>query len=235
MHKGILYLIPTTLGTIETDHVIPSRVKDIIASLEFFIVENEKSARHFLKSLDAGVIQSNLKIDVLDKHDQEDISGLLKPLTEGNNMGLLSEAGCPGVADPGAEIVKAAHEKNIQVVPLTGPSSVLLALMASGMNGQSFCFNGYLPKEKEQRKLKLKELESRSFKKNQTEIFIETPYRNMQMMEDISSVCEPSTLLCVATDITLKSEMIFTRRVSEWKKNVPDINKRPTVFLLLKR
>jgi 16S rRNA (cytidine1402-2'-O)-methyltransferase len=234
MQKGVLYLIPCTLGSIATDHVIPERVKAIIASMEFFIVENEKSARHFLKGVDAGIVQSTLKIKVLNKHDHQDISGLLNPVIEGTNIGLLSEAGCPGIADPGAEIVKAAHGKNIKVVPLTGPSSILLALMASGLNGQSFCFHGYLSKEKEQRKVKLKELENSSFKNKQTKIFIETPYRNMQMMEDITAVCEPSTLLCVATDITLDSEMILTKSISDWKKNVPDINKRPTVFLLLK-
>jgi 16S rRNA (cytidine1402-2'-O)-methyltransferase len=236
MQKGILYLIPCTLGSTETVHVIPENVKVIISRLEYFIVENEKSARHFLKSLDAGIIQSNLKIAVLDKHDeQKGIGELLKPISEGKNIGLLSEAGCPAVADPGAVVVELAHKKNIKVVPLTGPSSILLALMASGLNGQSFCFNGYLPKEKEHRKLKLKELENSSFKKRQTEIFIETPYRNMQMMEDITSVCEPATLLCIATDITLESEMIFTKPIAEWRKNIPDINKRPTVFLLLKK
>ncbi|HKR06424.1 MAG TPA: SAM-dependent methyltransferase [Bacteroidia bacterium] len=236
MQTGILYAIPCTLGSTRTNHVIPEQVKAIIASLEYFIVENEKSARHFFKNLEAGIIQANLKINVLDKHDEKKgLEKLLSPALEGKNMGLLSEAGFVAVADPGALIIELAHKKKIKVVPLSGPSSILLALMASGLNGQSFCFHGYLPKEKEQLKIKLKELENYSFKKNQTQVFIETPYRNMQLLEAIITVCEPSTLMCVATDITLDSEMISTKTISEWKKNIPDINKRPSVFLLLKK
>ncbi|MEO5569527.1 MAG: SAM-dependent methyltransferase [Bacteroidia bacterium] len=236
MEKGVLYLIPCTLGSTETNHVIPEEVKKIIASLEYFISENEKSARHFLKSLDAGIIQPQLKINVLDKHDEKkNLNDLLNPAREGYNMGLLSEAGCPAVADPGALVVELAHKNTIRVIPLTGPSSILLALMASGFSGQSFCFHGYLPVEKEQRKSMLKKLELESYKKKQTQIFIETPYRNMPMLHDISDVCEPETLLCVATDITLETEMIETRSIKEWKKNIPEINKRPSVFLLMKK
>jgi 16S rRNA (cytidine1402-2'-O)-methyltransferase len=236
MQKGNLYLIPSSLGSAETNHVIPERVKKIVASVEYFIVENEKSARHFLKNLDAGIVQQSLKIVVLDKHgDKKDYSDFLEPALSGNHTGLLSEAGMPAIADPGAEIIYLAHTKNIKVVPLTGPSSIFLALMASGLNGQSFCFNGYLPIEKEERKSMIKKLEQESFKKRQTQIFIETPYRNMQMFQDIVSVCEPSTFLCVATDISLVSEMIFTKTAGEWKKNIPDLHKRPTVFLLIKK
>jgi 16S rRNA (cytidine1402-2'-O)-methyltransferase len=236
MQKGILYIIPCTLGGNETDHVIPQDVKRIIASLEYFIVENEKSARYFLKSLDAGIIQPQLKINVLNKHDEKkDIRNFLGPLLEGYNIGLLSEAGCPGVADPGALVVDLAHINKIKVVPLTGPSSILLALMASGLNGQSFCFHGYLPVEKTQRKAMLKKLEKESLTKKQTQIFIETPYRNMPLVNDIVEVCEPATLLCVAADITLETEMIKTHSIGEWKKMIPDINKRPAVFLLMKK
>jgi|SRR6185436_1439136 len=236
MQTGILYAISCTLGSAETDHVIPGKVKAIVASLEYFIVENEKSARHFLKSLDAGIIQQNLNIQVLDKHDEKNgVEKLLSPLMEGKNMGLLSEAGLAAVADPGGLVIELAHKKNIKVIPLTGPSSIFLALMASGLNGQSFCFHGYLPKEKELQKVKLKELENYSFKKKQTQIFIETPFRNNQLVEAILSACEPSTLLCIASDITLESEIILTKTISEWKKNIPNINKRPSVFLLLKK
>lgn len=236
MQKGILYLIPCTLGSTETNHVIPREVKKIVAAIEYFIVENEKSARHFLKNLNEGIVQQNLKIVVIDKHsDKKDCNDFLEPAFSGHHTGLLSEAGMPAIADPGAAIVSLAHKKNIKVVPLTGPSSVFLALMASGLNGQSFCFHGYLPIEKEKRKLIIKKLEQDSFKKAQTQIFIETPYRNAQMFQDIVSVCEPSTLVCVASDISLDSEMIFTKPVSEWKKSAPDIHKRPTVFLLMKK
>lgn len=235
MQKGILYLIPNTLGSVESAHVIPEGVKQVISTIEYFVVENEKSARHYLKSLNVGIIQQNLKMEVLDKHTEKtNYTSLLQPLHDGNNVGLISEAGAPAVADPGSEIVALAHKKNIKVVPLTGPSSILLGLMASGLNGQSFCFHGYLPIEKEAKKNSLKQLERDSFQKKQTQIFIETPYRNMQMMQDILSVCEPSTLLCLATDITLNTETIKTMPISEWKKNIPEINKRPTVFFLLK-
>ena len=236
MKKGVLYLVPNTLGSDKTDLTIPVDVKKIIAGLKYFIVENEKSARHFLKTLDAGIIQQDLKISVIDKHNHEtSYAENIQLLLEGNSIGLISEAGCPGIADPGADIVQSAHKENIRVIPLTGPSSLLLALMASGLNGQSFCFHGYLPKEKEQCKIKIRQLEKKSFQKNQTQIFIETPYRNMQMLRTLVSECELSTLLCIACDITLDSEMISTKIISEWRKNLPDINKRPAVFLLLKK
>lgn len=233
MQKGTLYLIPSALGGSETDCIIPEGVKKIISTLEFFIVENEKSARHFLKCLNAGIIQQNLKMLVIDKHSENNsYDEYLKPLRNGKDAGLLSEAGAPAIADPGAEIIRLAHKENVRVVPLTGPSSVFLALMASGLNGQRFCFHGYLPVKSAERREALRQLERESLKKKQTQIFIETPYRNMPLFDDIISACQPETLLCIAVDITLKTEMIATKNISKWKSNVPDLNKRPAVFLL---
>jgi len=164
----------------------------------------------------------------------QEISGYLNSISEGKNIGIISEAGCPGIADPGADVVKMAHEKNIQVVPLVGPSSIFLALMASGFNGQNFAFNGYLPKERPDRIKKIKELERLAQQKDQTQLFIETPYRNTHMLEDILTSCEGSTKLCIACDITLSTEYIKTKTIAAWKKQVPDINKRPTIFLIYK-
>lgn len=236
MHNGALYLIPTLLGESEVDFILPGHVIKIISSIEYFIVENEKSARHFLKQVHPKINQQNLKILELDKHDPNaDYSVFLKPITDRKNVGLLSEAGCPAVADPGAAVVETAHKMNIKVIPLVGPSSILLALMASGLNGQQFCFHGYLPVEKEMRRIKLKQLETESFQKKQTQIFIETPYRNMQMITELLNTCEPGTLLCIAADITLSNEMIKTLTIKEWKKAIPEINKHPAVYLLLKK
>lgn len=234
--KGILYLIPTTLGdSAETADVLPVKVNHIIGMLDEYIVENEKSARHYLKKMGITKPLQEIILHPLNQHTPEsEISGYLKSLLEGKNMGVISEAGCPGVADPGAEVVKLAHEMNIRVVPLVGPSSVLLALMASGFNGQSFAFNGYLPKERAERIKKLKELELLIFKKHQTQMFIETPYRNAHMLEDIIAVCDNKIKLCIACDITLGTEFIKTKTVAEWKKELPDINKRPALFLLYK-
>lgn len=236
MNKGVLYLVPCTLGNDDTELTIPQGVKNTIAGIEYFIAENEKSARHFLKTLNAGIVQQQLNISVISKHDAgADYTSLLQPLLIGKNIGLLSEAGLPAVADPGAAIVHLAHKKNIRVVPLTGPSSIFMALMASGLNGQQFAFHGYLPIDKEEKKSALRQLEKESFQKKQTQIFIETPYRNMQLLQEIMLACEPSTFLCIATDISLPSEAVLTKAVSEWQKSVPDIHKRPAVFLLLKK
>ncbi|MEO6884197.1 MAG: SAM-dependent methyltransferase [Bacteroidia bacterium] len=234
--KGTLYLIPTTLGTeAEISESIPAIVGKIINEIDHYIVENEKSARHFLKKMG---IQKSLNEIVLyplnTQTNPEIYSSYLNAIEEGKNMGIISEAGCPCIADPGAVIVKLAHQKKIKVVPLTGPSSILLALMASGFNGQNFAFNGYLPKEKSDRIRKIKELEKNIFQKQQTQIFIETPYRNQHLLEDIISTCDSNTLLCVACDVTLPSEMIVTQSILEWKKKLPDIQKRPTIFLLYK-
>jgi 16S rRNA (cytidine1402-2'-O)-methyltransferase len=235
LNKGNLYLIPCSLGESALDFILPAQVIEIIKSLNEFIVENEKTARKFLKEVGIIIPQSQLTIHEIDKHNPNFNYGeLLKNCESGKNIGLLSEAGVPAVADPGASVVKKAHEKNICVVPLVGPSSILLALMASGMNGQQFCFYGYLPKEKDVLVQKIKFLEKESQQKNQTQIFIETPYRNNQLLSEILKTCDTQTLLCIATDITLTSEKIITRKISDWKKLISDLSKKPTVFLLYK-
>lgn len=232
---GKLYLIPTTLGETNPEDVLPQTIKRTIDFIENYIVENEKTARKFIKSIQPEKIQASLQISVLNKHTEiSEHNKMIQPCLEGKNIGLMSEAGCPGVADPGAIIVKLAHEKGIQVVPLVGPSSILLAIMASGMNGQCFSFNGYLPIDKSEKKIALKNLERISQDKNQSQIFIETPYRNNKMLENILLALNPSTYICVATDITLPTEFIKTMRVSEWKKTKVDLHNRPTIFIIHK-
>lgn len=232
---GKLYLIPTTLGDVDPTDVLPVTVKRSIQFIDDYIVENEKTARKFIKSIDAEKVQSTLRLSTLNKHTQtSEYNAMLQPCMEGRNVGLMSEAGCPGVADPGAVIVKIAHEKGIQVVPLVGPSSIILAMMGSGMNGQQFAFNGYLPIDKSEKKATLKTLEKLSHDKNQSQIFIETPYRNNKLLEDILQALQPSTHLCVAADITLPTEYIKTQRVSEWKKATVDLHNRPAIFIIHK-
>ncbi|MBU2940642.1 SAM-dependent methyltransferase [Lacinutrix sp. C3R15] len=232
---GKLYLIPTTLGDNAPLEVLPISVKKVIEQVDIFIVENEKTARRFIKSIYPKKQQSTLTLFPLNKFtDVTELPSYLDPCLQGKNVGLLSEAGCPGVADPGADVVKIAHHKNIQVVPLVGPSSILLAIMSSGMNGQSFTFNGYLPIDKAERKQELKNLERLSFEKNQSQIFIETPYRNNKMLEDICLTLNNNTDVCVACDITLSTEFIKTKTVNEWKKNKVDLHKRPTIFIIHK-
>lgn len=233
--KGILYLIPTTLGNNEPLEVLPITVKQIIDNTDTFIVENDKTARHFIKRISPEKPQQSLKMFHLNKFtEQSDLPSFLDPCLKGVNVGLLSEAGCPGVADPGAEIVKIAHQKNIKVVPLVGPSSILMALMGSGMNGQSFAFNGYLPIDKGERKSEIKRLERLSFEHNQSQIFIETPYRNNKMLEDLSNILEQNTQISIACDITLTTEFIKTQSANTWKKNIVDLHKRPTIFIIHK-
>lgn len=232
---GKLYLIPTTLGDGDPNDVLPQTIKRTIDFIEDYIVENEKTARRFIKSIQPEKIQASLRLSALNKHTEvAEHAKMLQPCLEGKNVGLMSEAGCPGVADPGAVIVKLAHEKGIQVVPLVGPSSILLAIMASGMNGQSFAFNGYIPIDKTQKKAALKNLEKLSQDKNQSQLFIETPYRNNKMLEDIIQALNPSTYICIATDITLPTEFIKTMRASEWKKVKVDLHNRPTIFIIHK-
>lgn len=234
--KGKLYLIPTTLGESDPMDVLPQTVKRAIDFIDHYIVENEKTARRFIKAVNAQKAQAELKISLLNKHTEvSEHNAMIKPCLEGINVGLMSEAGCPGVADPGAVIVKIAHEKGIQVVPLVGPSSILLAMMASGMNGQSFAFNGYLPIDKNDKKSALKNFEKMSSDKNQSQIFIETPYRNNKLLEDILSALQPNTHLCIAADITLPTEYIKTLRVADWKKTKVDLHNRPTIFIIHKR
>jgi 16S rRNA (cytidine1402-2'-O)-methyltransferase len=233
--KGKLYLIPTILGeNTQLSHIIPPYVKEIVNTIDHYIVENEKSARHYLKKLEIQKPIQELKLYPLNRQTTaKEYSEYLKPASEGYNIGVISEAGCPGIADPGAEIVSLAHKNKIQVVPLTGPSSLLLALMASGLNGQSFAFHGYLPIDKKDKAKKMKDLERISKQFNQTQLFIETPYRNQKMLEDLIETLHPDTLLCVATDITLPSEEIYTLPVWQWKKKQINLQKRPAVFLFL--
>jgi 16S rRNA (cytidine1402-2'-O)-methyltransferase len=233
-NKGKLYLIPTTLGEVQNVlDVLPQSIQKTIEFLDHYIVENEKTARKFIKSIEPTKIQANLKIEVLNKHtDVADYQKMIQPCQEGINVGLMSEAGCPAIADPGAVIVKIAHEKNIQVVPLVGPSSILMAMMASGMNGQGFTFNGYLPIDKQEKKTTLKRLEKLANENNLAQIFIETPYRNNKMLEDILQALQPNTKLCIAADITLPTEFIKTKSVTEWKKTTQDLHNRPAIFII---
>jgi 16S rRNA (cytidine1402-2'-O)-methyltransferase len=236
---GTLYLIPVTLGDENIGELLPKSLPpEVITNaqkLEHFVVETEKPARQFLSAIKTAKPVRELSLNLLNEHTQDkDLTALLTPLLAGHDVGLMSDAGCPGVADPGAKLVELAHKKNIKVVPFVGPSSILLSLMASGLNGQSFTFLGYLPVDKAARIAKLKEIEKRSLTHNETQIFIETPYRNQQMLEALLSTCNANTRLCIACRVSLPDEMIVTKRVSEWKQSVlPDLNKKPTVFLLL--
>jgi len=233
--KGKLYLIPTTLGESNAEEVLPILVKRVIEVIDHYIVENEKTARKSIKAVYPEKVQASLFLSTLNKRtDFSEHNEMINPCLHGINVGLMSEAGCPGVADPGAAIVKLAHEKGIQVVPLVGPSSILLAMMASGMNGQSFAFNGYLPIDKSEKKSTLKSYEKLSQDKNQSQIFIETPYRNNKLMEDLLQTLQPNTHLCIAADITLPTEYIKTFRVNDWKKLKIDLHNRPTIFIIHK-
>ncbi len=230
-----VYLIPTTLGDSPVENVIPKHIVDIINSTKHYIVENIKTARRYLIKAGIKTKIDDLRFYELNKHSSpEEYDSYLSAIKENQNIGIISEAGTPGVADPGADIVAIAHRNNIPVVPLVGPSSVLLSVMASGLNGQSFAFVGYLPIKKHDRTKRIKELERRSQAENQTQLFIEAPYRNQHMLEDILSTCSPETRICIAADITLESEFIKTKTAKEWKKGVPNLHKRPTIFLIHK-
>ena len=232
---GKLYLIPTTMGECDPMDVLPQTIKRTIDFIDHYIVENDKTARKSIKEVNPDKKQADLVLFTLNKRTEvKEHLDFIKPLLEGKNMGLMSEAGCPGVADPGAVIVKLAHEKGIQVVPLVGPSSILLAMMASGMNGQSFTFHGYLPIEKDEKRASFKTLERISFEKNQSQIFIETPYRNNKLLEDLLQTLQPETHLCIATDITLPTEYNKTKKIASWKKETIDLHKRPTIFIIHK-
>lgn len=232
---GTLYLIPTRLGDNPPLEVLPISIKKIVENTNYYIVENEKTARRFIKRISPGKSQSSLNIKVLNKYTtEEERNTYLNPCLDGIPIGLLSEAGSPAIADPGSDIVRLAHGMNIRVAPLVGPSSILLALMASGMNGQAFTFNGYLPIDKNERRTKLKFLERISFDSNQAQIFIETPYRNMKMLEDIIHALHPNTSVCIACDLTLPTEFIRTMTVKEWRHNTEDFHKRPAIFIIQK-
>ncbi len=230
-----LYLIPTSLGECSFDKILPANNTEIVSNLKHFIVEDVRTARRFLKKTNQAIDIDSLTFYILNQHTTpEELSDFLRPMYEGNDMGVLSEAGCPAIADPGADVVAIAQKNNFTVVPLVGPSSILLSLMASGFNGQSFAFVGYLPIQPGERAKALKKLESRAYSENQSQIFIETPYRNMKMLEEILQTCQPNTHLCIAVDITLETEFIKTKTVKEWKTKLPDLSKRPCIFLIYK-
>ncbi|MCB0459167.1 MAG: SAM-dependent methyltransferase [Flavobacteriaceae bacterium] len=233
---GNLYLIPTTLSETEPLEVLPISVKKIVEQVNSYIVENEKSARRFIKKISPKKSQPSLKIYLLDKFTSEsETIHYLDACLKGEHIGLLSEAGVPAIADPGATMVKLAHQKGIRVVPLVGPSSIIMAMMASGLNGQNFAFNGYLPIEKADRKRSIQKLEKLSFEKDQSQLFIETPYRNDKMLADLLQYLFPDTLLCVAVDITSPTEFIKTYSVKEWKQQQIDLHKRPAIFIIHKK
>jgi 16S rRNA (cytidine1402-2'-O)-methyltransferase len=231
--KGKLVLIPIPLADCSLNYSIPSEIFTIVSKLNYFIVENIKTARRYIRKIDKDKNIDDITFFVLNKHtDEKEISNFLEPLKNGMNVGIISEAGVPGVADPGANIVNLAHEKNFQVIPLTGPSSIILSVMASGLNGQNFAFNGYLPIKENHRKNKIKQLEKKSKTENQTQIFMETPYRNDKLLANILEECQENTMLCIASNITAPDEFIKTRKIIEWKKNIPELKKKPTIFLI---
>ncbi len=230
---GILYLIPTPLGDTTLSHVLPEDTRRIAADLTTFVVEQAKTARAFLKQLPTATPIQQLTLMELNEHTPaSELETLIAPLLAGQDVGLISEAGCPAVADPGANLVRLAHQHGIRVRPLTGPSSILLALMGSGLVGQRFAFHGYLPAKADERATALRELERRAQKEDAAQVFIETPYRNQAMLDSILASCQADTLLTLACDLTLENEYLVTRPVSGWRKQQPDIQKRPTVFLL---
>ncbi len=233
--KGKLYMIPQTLGdTSSLDHLSPL-VKQTILKLDYFVIENEKAGRRFIKRICPEKPQSELKLQSLNKFTKpHEIQAMLAPCLDGHSVGMISDAGCPGVADPGAVLVAEAHKSGIKVVPLVGPSSILLALMGSGMNGQSFSFHGYLPIDKNQRKRSIRDLEKDSQEKQQTQLFIETPYRNNDMLDALLQALHPTTRLCIACDLNLDTEYISTMPVAQWVKNKPNLHKRPCIFLFEK-
>ena len=229
-----LYLIPVTLGDTPLSQVLPEYNTGVVRGIRHFIVEDVRSARRFLKKVDRDIDIDSLTFYAMGKHaSPQDFASYLRPLEQGLPVGVISEAGCPAVADPGADVVAIAQRKGLRVVPLVGPSSMILAVMASGFNGQSFAFNGYLPIDPAERSRRLKALEQRAAAEHQTQLFIETPYRNAKMFEEILRTCRPQTRLCVAAGITCTEEFIKTRTVQEWKKHpLPDLSKVPAIFLI---
>ena len=234
MATGTLLLVPTTLGASALAAVIPQNVQQRVRTLDYFVAENPKTARAYLKQIGASKPLQELHIATLNEHTPDAaIAELAAPLRAGHDVGVMSEAGCPGIADPGAKLVLYAQRHGIRVVPLVGPSSILLALMASGLNGQRFVFHGYLPVADADREKTLRELEKQSRRLQQTQIFIETPYRNQKLLHSILGACADGTLLCVAAEITLEGEDIRTMSVAAWRKNPPQLDRRPALFLLL--
>ncbi|REJ80451.1 MAG: SAM-dependent methyltransferase [Bacteroidetes bacterium] len=230
--RGKLYLIPTPL-TDENVNEITDYNKSVVSALSHFIVEDEKTARRFIKRIKPEKDQSSLKIYLLNEHQYANsISETFNLLKAGTDIGLLSDAGCPGIADPGSDYITIAHTIGIRVIPLSGPSSIFLSLMASGFNGQQFTFNGYLPRDSKARQQKISELEKQVMKSGITQIFMETPYRNQSILNDILSTCKNSTRLSIACNITSKNEFISTKEIGAWKKSTPDLNKKPCIFIL---
>ena len=229
--QASLYLIPVTLGDTEHRRVLP----EYILGIRHFIVENVRTARRFLKKVESSIVIDDLTFYELNKHTSpEQVAGYLNPLAQGESVGVISEAGCPAIADPGADVVAIAQRKHYPVVPLVGPSSIILSVMASGFNGQSFAFHGYLPIDAAERTSTIKKLEGRIYAENQTQLFIETPYRNRKLAEELIRTCRPSTKLCIASNITCADECIQTRPVKEWAGKLPDFDKKPTIFLIYK-
>ncbi len=234
MKKGIIYLIPSVISTDTALNVLPKQILDVVKNTNYFLAETIRESRRFISSLKLGIDISTLKFEKVDKNTQDaETEKYLSPALKGQNIGVLSDAGCPGVADPGAQVARIAHKLGLQVVPLVGPSSLLLALMASGMNGQSFAFNGYLPIDVKEASQKVKQFEKTSRSNNQTQLFIETPYRSDRTFEILIKNLSPDTLLCVAKDITGSKEYIKSLAVSQWKNQKLKIGKEPTVFLFL--
>jgi len=232
MQNGTLYLIPVPLAEEVSHKTFTPYLVDTINQIDTYIVENSKTARRFLKEAGLKTPQKDLIVHDYGKHNRTDLGQFFTELKAGKDVGLMSEAGCPGIADPGADIVAEAHKRNIKVVPLVGPSSILLALMASGFNGQSFAFWGYLPIDKEQRTKRIKDLDLSASRYKQTQIFIETPFRNNQMLEEVLKSCKPNTQLCIASNLTGADEFIKTQSVHAWRKEEIDLHKKPTIFLL---
>ena len=235
MSEAKLILFPVPLSEGDIDHVLPAWNVQLVKDVKFFIVENVRSARRFLKKCCREIDIDSLTFFTLNRHTQAaEIESFIAPLLAGNDMGVISEAGCPAIADPGADVVAIAQRKGLKVVPLVGPSSIILSVMGSGFNGQSFAFNGYLPIEPTERAKRLKLLEQRAYAESQTQLFIEAPYRNNKLLEDILHHCKPQTRLCVAANITCPDEYICTRSVREWRNHLPDLTKIPCIFLIYK-
>ena len=232
MSKGILYLVPITIAE-NALQTLPAEVYTHTSMLQYYFVENVRTARRFLKSLHKELVIDDMYFSEIDKHNGADIALLKQWLNEGKQVGVMSEAGCPGIADPGADLAAVAHSIGATVVPLTGPSSIILSLMGSGLNGQSFAFNGYLPIKDPARSQKLKALEAHSKKENQTQIFIETPYRNNQFLDELLKQCQGNTRLCIAVNVSAEDSYIKTKTINEWKQQKPELPKAPAVFLLL--
>ncbi len=230
--KAKLYLIPVPLAEVAHSECLPSYNKTIVLQLKHFIVENIRSARRFLKAVDKSINIDELQFFELNKHTSPNaIVSYLEPMKEGHSIGIISEAGCPAVADPGSDVVAIAQKKGFEVCPLVGPSSILLALMASGFNGQGFRFNGYLPIKDDERAKTLKELEAKALR-GETQIFIETPYRNDKLVQELIRQCKPSTLLCIASNLTSPDSLVQTKTLAQWSKALPNLHKTPTIFLL---